>query len=341
MAHLVALVVILSSLVAGCRQAADAAAAALPAEVGPPVQISDAPTHGNGILSFKDPGVYVDGVPVGMLTFGELPVPLAPVWFEETASVAFRPGDPGPREKIVRQRRYRFADYLEAVGVDLERVRELHIYGNQRRAAAVIVSGAELRDRQDFTFRFGGDVEGKPLPACPDGVGDGKCPDSIGAVTVYLDRTPPVRRGGHFYLDGDRVADIPYHGPALRGGVRVYRDGRLATTIKRNLLRRATTPVSTRGGQERWALYGFLATQGVDLATVAEGWVIHRDRRVRRLSRDQLLGATFVASPGISGEILLGDGAIPTSALALHSRPVAAGDLPTIEPHEQHDAKRP
>src|SRR5438309_1851973 len=37
----------------------------------------------NGKARWKDTGVYLDGKPVGMLSFGELPFALLPVWIEE------------------------------------------------------------------------------------------------------------------------------------------------------------------------------------------------------------------------------------------------------------------
>ena len=60
-----------------------------------PDAVPGAPTgaHSGGMERFKEPGVYVDGKPLGVLKFGELPEPLAPVWFEERAAVSFKAGD--------------------------------------------------------------------------------------------------------------------------------------------------------------------------------------------------------------------------------------------------------
>lgn len=327
----------LVGLACGCTDAAKpASGSAEPALVSAPVAIEepDAPSHKNGIAQFKEPGVYLDGVPVGMLTFGELPVPLAPAWHQERGAVAFRPGDGAPRTRVVLQRRYRMIDYLTAIGVDVERIEELHIYGNQRRAAAVIVSGDDLRGFPDFTFRFGSGVTGKPIPACPVGLGDGKCPDSIGAVAIYVDKPAPTREGGSFYLDGKRLTDIPYYGQPLRGGIRVYRDGRLVSTIKRKLLDAGGQSVTTPDGQQHRGLMAFLRTQGVATDDVLEAWVIYDGRRVRRLGRADLDVATFVANPAHKGEILIGDGQVAAHSLALHTRAVTADQMPIILAHE-------
>ncbi len=209
----------------------------------PPVQatavIDAAPVakiHSGGMERFKDPTVYVDGVPISVIRFGELPVTLKPTWIEEKASVPFKRGDDGPRFRIVKERRYRFSDYFRELGVDLEKLKELHIYGGNQKAAAVVIPGDSVRNAEGLLFRFGGAIWGKPLPSCPEGVGDGKCPDQITTMALYVDKVPPKREGGYFYFDGERIEGIPYHGEPSRGGIRVYFEGVLSATIKRNRL---------------------------------------------------------------------------------------------------------
>ena len=55
-----------------------------------------------GRKKFKDPGVYLDGKPIGMLHFAELPVPLAPVWKEKRKNVAFLPKDKGTKVQNIQ-----------------------------------------------------------------------------------------------------------------------------------------------------------------------------------------------------------------------------------------------
>jgi hypothetical protein len=291
-----------------------------------------------GASRFKDPGVYVDGVPVGMVRFGELPVPLEPYWHEERASVPYKQGDAHKPYKIVKQRRYRWLDYFNALGIDTERIDQVHIYGGAKRRAAVVVTGKELREHGGFMFRFGSDVYGKTIPACPNGVGDGKCPDVVGAVAVYIDKKAPIREGAHFYLNGERLKDIPYFGEPLRGGVRIYKDGSLATTIKRRKLTQDELKVTTPEGDTRWKFFAFLEMQGVDTKDITEAWVIRQNKRVQKLTREQIENATFEATGQKRGEILFGDMSIPTNALALHTKPVSDSDLPVFLPHELEDA---
>ena len=57
-----------------------------------------------GQARWKDVGVYVDGKPIGVLAFGELPIALKPTWIEEEASIPLKPGYKGPQVKVIRQR---------------------------------------------------------------------------------------------------------------------------------------------------------------------------------------------------------------------------------------------
>lgn len=289
----------------------------------------------SGMARFKDPGVYADGVLVGMLKFGEIPVPLEPHWFEEEASLVFKAGDKGPRTKTVKQRRYRFTDYFEAVGIDVAKIKEFHIYGGNKRRAAALIPGDTLRSRKDeFTFRFGGDVWGKPIPSCPPKAIKTRCPDQLTTVTVYLEREPPVRKDGEFILNGEPIYHIPYYGEPIRGGVRVYLDGRLATTIKRRKLTDESIAIQTPDGETQWKFFDFLKSQGVEIDEVKEAWLISQNRRIKRIGLDELSGATFVAIAQRSGVILFGEAKIPTHALALHTKPLKQEDLPVILPDE-------
>lgn len=290
--------------------------------------------HSGGMERFKDPGVYVDGKPLGVLRFGELPVPLQVVWFEERAAIPFKAGDEGPRYRLAKQRRYRFRDYFQAMGVNVEKIRELHIYGGNQRAAAVVISGDNLRSFDDLLFRFGGAIWGKPLPACPAKVGDGKCPDQIGSVAVYVEKDPPVREGGEFYFEGEKINGIPYFGEPIRGGVRVYLDGPLAATIKRNKLKATDLKPTGPEGNEKYKLLDFLRTQGIDTNVIQEAWLIQYERRVKKLSRAELLDAQFKAGPAGSGEVLVGTDETPTHAISLHSKPVPTEDLPALTKDE-------
>jgi len=288
-----------------------------------------------GMGRFKDPGIYVDGKPLGILKFGELPVPLPPSWRYENAAVQFTGGQ-APKKKIVHQRRYSFVKYLEAMHVDVAKIKEVHLYGGAKKARAVVIEGSTLRKGGVFEFRFGSSTYGKAIPACGPHVGDTNCPDNIRAIAVYVHKRPPKRKGGYFYLNGKRLDGIPYFGTPLRGGIRIYKDGPLVAMIKRRKLPKVSMHMTkTPDGVEHWHFFGWLQSQGVNTDSIKEAWLIHHNRRVRRIPRDKLIKAMFTASAKKSGEILFGDEKIPTKAIALHSKPVKKEDLPVIEKNEQ------
>lgn len=275
---------------------------------------------GAGGGKWRDAGVYLDGEPVGVLWFGELPETLAPVWVEDVRSLDFKPGDKGPRTEKVKLRRYRLRDYLAAVGVPVARIAAVHIYGPRQVVAAV--SGEDLRRAGDrLYFGFGRETAGKPLVYFPAEIATNTTFDHISAVAVYLARpAPAVGPDGEVSLAGEPVSGIPYHGDPLRGGVRVYKDDRLVAWIKRRLL--AETPaVTTRvEGELRFQLVPYLHSLGVDTAGVTRAHAVHDERRVLGLTPAELEAAYFTAASGAQGQILLGAGKQPVQALQLYTR---------------------
>jgi hypothetical protein len=325
---------------AACQQPAPAKTAPAPIEsrTPPPVAANAEAlaaarlVGGEGRATrWKDTAVYLDGRPVGMLAFGELPIGLAPVWIEDEVSVPVKPGQRGPGFRTVTQRQYRFVDYLRAIGVDIAIIKELHIHG-PKPTAVLIVPGAELRRHGDaLRFRFGGEVAGKAIPVVPGGLGNGLSPDKISAVAVYVERTPPtLERNVGLFLDGAAVSGIPYASEPVRGGLHVYLDNRLAAVIKRNRL--------GDEGASRWPLLELLGAQGVDTSRVVEMWIIRGDRREERLTRAQLVGATLELGASARTVLHVGDVETPIGALALHSRALRPSELPRILPDEDEAA---
>ena len=282
---------------------------------------------GNGRGSRGDrPAVYVDGEPISVLSFGELPIGLKPVWRTDQVSVEKEPGQDAPPSREVKLRAYRFTELLAALRVNLTKVRELHVYG-PKTTDAIVVSGAELRRRgRDFLFRFSGEVEGKPIPIVPPRFGNRRSPDRITGVLAYVDKKPPrlVPDEG-FELDGRIITDIPYRGEPLSGGVRVYLNDRLAMVIKRRNL----------GDGLRFSLASQLESHGIDTKKVAEAWAIHRDRRVERFTPEQLQALFFKMIEGRQGELLLGDRDLPASAIALHEVAIDPEQLPKVLSEEE------
>lgn len=289
-----------------------------------------------GASRWKDCGVYLDGKPIAVMTWPELPVTLQPVWVKDKVSARKRPGSDDPGWAYIEQRHYRFTDYLTALGVDVKKVKELHVYGPNP-MNVIVADQKSLKEKGDgFLFRFGGEIEGKAIPVVPPEFGNGKSPDKVSAVMIYVKKKPPtlVRNKG-MELDGKLIKDVPYYGEPMRGGVRVYFDDKLAAVIKRRLLEEAKVPSKIEGDRIEWSMFGFLESQGVDTKKIAEAWTIRNERRKDRLTREQLQDLSFESDTQASGQILLGKDRVPVQGLAFHSKPVTEDQLPKIRPGEE------
>lgn len=290
----------------------------------------------SGLSRWKDSGVYVDGKPVGFLTWGELPIGCKASWMREKASAEKRYGTDDPGWKWARMRYYKFTDYLKAVGVDLRKIKEIHLYG-PKESEVLIATGGALQSpaANDFWFRFGAPTSGKPLPHAPGTFGNGRIGDKITAVMVYVDKKPPtlVANDG-LYLDGVEQIGVPYYGAPIRGGVRVYLDDRLATIIKRQELdpRRVVTGAD---GEPQWRLADFLTGHGVDLSHVVEMWAIRDEVRSEKFTAAEIAAMMFEASSQSHGGVLLGDKLVLANAIALHTRALKPEDMPIPEQDDE------
>jgi len=289
-----------------------------------------------GADRWRDTGVYVDGVFQGLLAFAELPLALEPVWLEVKASAPKRAGTSDTGWRLVKERRYRFTAYLTALGLDLKSVRALHVYG-PKFSESIVVTGAELRSNAaaGFMFRFGALVSGKGIPVVPDGFGNGKSPDKISAVMIYVTKPPPelVRNVG-LVLDGQVTTGVPYYGTPHRGGVRVYLDDKLVAYIKRQELR-MDQATQVPDGDPRWGLFATLRGQGVDVDRVVEGWVVRDEQWHERLTRAELEPMWFSAGMQAKGHLELGDAHVKVQALILRSAPLDPARVPRKDPAEE------
>ncbi|MCX5748214.1 MAG: hypothetical protein NT062_37625 [Proteobacteria bacterium] len=291
-----------------------------------------------GAQRWKDTGVYVDGQPIGFLTFGELPIALQPTWINDKISADKRPHSNDPGWKWAHQRYYKFIDYLKVVGIDPKSIKEMHVYG-PKFTQTVIVTGKDLQSpaAKDFMFRFGVNVAGKALPHLPFNFGNGKTPDKINSVMIYVKKAPPKLdvEAGVFMLDGKEQLGVPYYGEPIRGGVRIYMDDKLATIIKRQELdaKKATTSAD---GDLHWSYYDFLGSKGVDSTKVVEAWIVNGERRREKISAADLKTMSFSAGAQAKGGVLMGDKKIQANAITMFSRAIKPDELPKILDEEEY-----
>ena len=294
----------------------------------------------SGMSRWKDIGVYVDGKPIAFMTFGELPITLKPTWVKDEVSVNKPPGCPEcPDRKVAFTRFYKFNDYLKALGIDIKKIKAIHVMG-PKLSDTIVATSADLQSKaaDEFTFRFGGLTSGKAIPHSADNFGNDKSPDKISAVMVYIDRKPPTVTRDGIELDGVEQLGVPYYGEPLRGGIRVYLDDKLAAIIKRQDLD-AKAAVQTPDGELHWSLKQFLEKSGVDTSKIVEGWVIRNERREEMIPWAELSTDSFTAASqsgkSNAGNVLLGDKKIVVNALALHTRHIDKSELPEVKPDEE------
>ncbi len=272
-----------------------------------------------GNSKWRDAAVYADGKALGFLHFGELPLSLEPIWVKSEESLDFGPGDKGPREAPVKERRYRIVDLLAAYGVDVGSIKELHLYGGK--GVPMVVTAQQLKVHgKGLCFGFGGGTSGKPLMFSPAGLKTNTTFDQVRTIAVYATKKPPKVTAEDVLLDGKPVEDVPYFGEPLRGGIHVYKDDRLATVIKRHKLVPESPAAVKDGDKVRFKLLRFLEIQGVYGADLADAELIYDDRRLVRLSADELAQTTFAADAQQSGQVFVGKADQATESIALYTK---------------------
>jgi hypothetical protein len=217
---------------------------------------------------YGEAGVYVDGEARSVLRFLELPPKLKAV---------AQPALGGSVD------RYLLADYLKAEGIDLARVRAVHLYGGARVSP---LTGDDVRAHaKELSFEFGGGDRGKPrIHYCADITPPSRI-DMISAMVIYVDKEPPAfhpdPRGGFLaFADGVAIDGIPYAPREQSKGTRVYVDCELAGVVKRRQLPDELV-VGRADKETQFSLAAYLGSIGVDTT---------RPHAVDLISGDDLVG---------------------------------------------------
>jgi hypothetical protein len=246
---------------------------------------------------FRDAVVYLDGVPIAGMAYGELPSGLDAEWVTFESMYG---------EKPRRVRRFNLARYIKALGVDLEKLKAVHMIGGRERVT--ILEGSELRKFADkIQFSFTNSINGKPRFHWPPGIKINDSIDKANDVTLYVEKSPPLwTRHYTFELDGHELepGEIAYVTTEIRGGTRIYKDGRLVTILKRNNL----NPKNQLGvfpDGPRWSLKQELARLGVPLDHVRRADVVLFDETIARMSGKELEPLSFGVLGKSGGQIRL------------------------------------
>jgi hypothetical protein len=266
---------------------------------------------------FGQSPIYVDGVPVAVATYGELPAWLATRW------VTLNDG-----RKVIR---FVLADYLAALGVPLRRVQAVHFYGGRGRVG--ILPGRELRRvRHTLLFSFTQGNQGKMRMHWRGDIDISDSIDKVQTIAVYVDRPPPRwdrEAWGLVDDEGSVIEGIPYAEAPLKGGVRIYLDGRIAHVLKRNrTFERKIEPARFRAGVPSFQLFDYLDGVGVDARRVVAVELLSENRVALRLDGRALAAQRgsleLSAPPQSSGRIQVhlgaeDSGSIEVTALNLYT----------------------
>jgi hypothetical protein len=285
----------------------------------------DGDTPGSGFTAFKETWIYVDGEPVATMLVPELPaIPVA--WTAKEEDLDFVLGVTPKKIRKYYVRRWRLAEYLAAVGIPLNKIKMVYLQGG---AGVIEVPGDVLRKFADgIRFDLTGMDKTKSRFFFPPDMPHFGQFDRYAAVSVLIDK-PLLVLDVHKNLlqDGVEVQGIPYHGNPERGGIRIYRDGRLALVIKRNTLGDAGRIKPT---EARWAFDAVLKANGASTAEVAAADIVYKGAR-KRVAGDMFKNLEFATNSQASGEILIGKDALPANAILLYSKnrvPKAAPEPP-------------
>lgn len=251
--------------------------------------------------------VYIDGEPVALLSYAELPRGLEPVWLEQTRYLPFKPGE---ERKSVTERvpRYRLVDYLARLRIPLDKLKAAHFHHGRGMIAEVTGKGLAARP-DSVMFRFGGDTHGKTIPVFHDDAPVNRRFDHMVALTLYVDKAPPtLNEDDKPVLFGEPVEGIAYNTEPLKNGARIYLDDRIALVLNRKLI----------GSEGKLAR--LLALQGTAPDRVAYGVLIANGERSEPVEPEKLLKAPLTRDDQARGFAIALDGSEATlDAIALYT----------------------
>jgi hypothetical protein len=289
--------------------------------------------HGQGQGRNRETAVYVDGKPLGVMRYLELPASMTPMAVKAVDGLDI-------------PRYYRLYDYVKALGVDVKKVSMVHLYGSHDRVA--MIGGVELeklKDRLvfDFTMQTGGKARCRWSTA---GLRVGTHIDVIQTVTIYVDKPPPSYNDDEGTLEftpGQPIEGIPYGIDQLvPKGTRVYVDGRLAGWVKRRTLSDKLIAPGSEKKNVRFALTAYLESLGVDWKSARAVDFIARDDVATRVAGTKLDDGTdwyFTMPRRNSGQALghfPGDKLAKLSAIELYVK--TAPPARTADPDVLDDA---
>jgi hypothetical protein len=199
-------------------------------------------------------------------------------------------------------------DYMKSAGVDVAKIKTVHVYGGSRVA---VIGGDDFRRAGDkITFQFAQQTRGKTLINWP---GTATLPinttfDMISRVAVYIEKpAPTLNEEGDLVLDGKVVKGIP-HAPTEESGLgtRVYLDGKLVGAMRRRSLpSKFLMPGTEPGKPARFSVAQYAESLGVDLKKAKAVDVVTGDDVVARMNPTEAQSLAFTVPNHTHGSMLV------------------------------------
>jgi hypothetical protein len=237
------------------------------------------------------PIVTLDGVPLASMRFGELPPGLKTSWTKID----------GVDQPV---RRFVLIDYVKALGVDVAKIKAMHLYSGRGRVATLDPK-LLIAKPETALFSFTQSNAGKVQMRWPAQTPTTDRIDKLTALALYAEKPAPIMVNGQPMLDGKPADDPPYITVDTQGGTRVYLDGRLLTFIR---------PRDVDPGSHK--LLEFLK---LDTAKVKSADLIWQEQPLKHLDRAELEKLEFVDVGGNGGMLQLVPGGETVAAVLLYA----------------------
>jgi hypothetical protein len=210
-------------------------------------------------------------------------------------------------------RRFVLIDYVKALGVDVTKIKAMHLYSGRGRVATL--DPKLLIAKPDTAlFSFTQSNAGKVQMRWPAQTPTTDRIDKLTALALYVDKPAPIMVNGQPTLDGKQIDDPPYITTDTQGGTRVYLDGRIQAFIR---------PRDVDPGSHK-----LLGALRFDTSKVKSADLIWQEAPIKHLERAELEKLEFVDVGGNGGMLQLVPGGETVAAVLLYAgvSPPAWGD---------------
>lgn len=229
------------------------------------------PKHGTRKLMNLDAPVWVDGVQIAVLRYGDLVIKPFTILEGETPS-------------------YAIYDYVKSIGIAPESIKSIHFHGNNDRIASI--EGSELlKQKERFTFTFSSQTTGAPIQRWDtEGLKNEFVVHELRKISIFVKKAPvaihPQRRC-HLDAQSKCTDAVPYAERDAVHGTRVYVDGKMVGFVKRRQIQDSVLAGKTDDGDQKYNVAKFVESLGVKSDGIKAVELVAGDDVIARASAEQ------------------------------------------------------